>query len=81
MDLEKTQATQFCYSDIFFSYLLSDESHCAKMAKNHVLMYVYSGEFLVEEGLKKTVITKGECVFYSQIVGLKARRSKFEQSR
>lgn len=66
MDLEKTQATQFCYSDIFFSYLLSDESHCAKMAKNHVLMYVYSGEFLVEEGLKKTVITKGECVFYSQ---------------
>ncbi len=63
MDLEKTQATQFCYSDIFFSYLLSDESHCVKMAKNHVLMYVYSGEFLVEEGLKKTVITKGECVF------------------
>lgn len=63
MDLEKTQALQFNYSDIFFSYLLNDESHCAKMAKNHVLMYVYSGEFLVEEGLKKTIISKGECVF------------------
>lgn len=63
MDLEKTQALQFNYSDIFFSYLLNDESHCAKMAKNHVLMHVYSGEFLVEEGLKKTVIRKGECVF------------------
>lgn len=30
---------------------------------NHVLMYVYSGEFVIEEGNSKTVIKKGESVF------------------
>lgn len=63
MEFQKSDSLKFNYSDIFFSYLLNHESQCTQMAKNHVLMYVYSGEFLVEEGTKKTVIRQGESVF------------------
>jgi AraC-like DNA-binding protein len=33
------------------------------MAKEHYLVYIYSGELLVEEGDTKTTVHKGECVF------------------
>jgi len=33
------------------------------MINNHMLVYVYSGEIILEEANKKTVIHKGECVF------------------
>jgi len=33
------------------------------MIENHTLVYVYSGELLVEEGHKKTRIHGGQCVF------------------
>lgn len=63
MEFQRSDSLKFNYSDIFFSYLLNNESQCTQMARNHVLMYVYSGEFVVEEGSKKTVIHKGESVF------------------
>jgi len=63
MELINSDSLTFNYSDIFFSYLHNDERQCIQMAKNHVLLYVYSGEFMVEEGKKKTIISKGESVF------------------
>jgi AraC-like DNA-binding protein len=63
MEFIQSDSLTFNYSDIFFSYLHNNERQCTQMAKNHVLMYVYSGEFLVEEGNKKTVIGKGQSVF------------------
>lgn len=63
MEFKRSDSLKFNYSDIFFSYLLDNESQCTQMARNHVLMYVYSGEFVVEEGRKRTVIRKGESVF------------------
>jgi AraC-like DNA-binding protein len=63
MELINSDSLTFNYSDIFFSYLHNDERQCTQMAKNHVLLYVYSGEFIVEEGKKKTIISKGESVF------------------
>lgn len=63
MDFQNSDSLQFHYSDVFFSYLLPNERLCVQKAKNHVLMYVYSGEFLVEEGERRTIVRKGECVF------------------
>ncbi len=63
--MEKTckESLRFKYSDIFFSYFFNNESSCAHMARNHAMVYIYSGEMLLEEGNKKTVIRKGESVF------------------
>jgi AraC-like DNA-binding protein len=33
------------------------------MVRDHFLVYVYSGEYVLEEGKKKTVVRPGECVF------------------
>jgi len=33
------------------------------MIKDHMLVYVYSGEMILEEGNVKTAVHKGECVF------------------
>jgi hypothetical protein len=46
MELINSDSLAFNYSDVFFSYLHIDERQCVQMAKNHVLLYVYSGEFL-----------------------------------
>lgn len=53
------------YSDIVFSYYFSDECKCSKMVRDHFLVYVYSGEYILEEGKEKrrTVVCPGECVF------------------
>lgn len=55
----------FSYSDIVFSYYFSDDVKCSKMVKDHFLVYMYSGEYIIEEGKDKqrTVVRAGECVF------------------
>lgn len=56
-------AYTFNYSDIFFCYH-SHNSYCFKKQIDfHSLVYVYSGELLLEEGGKKVLITKGGCAF------------------
>ena len=61
--LKKGTHTVFNYSDVFFSYHFSDERRCSSMAKEHYLIYVYSGEYIIDEGKKRTVARAGECVF------------------
>lgn len=51
------------YSDIFFSYYTNDERVCRSTVKDHMLVYVCSGEMLLQEGKTKTRIQKGECAF------------------
>lgn len=63
MELIQSSSLNFNYSDIFFSYLHNNERQCVQMARNHVLMYVYSGQFVVEDGKKTTVIGARESVF------------------
>ncbi len=57
------ESLRFHYSDIFFSYFINDEASCSHMARNHAITYIYSGEMLLEESNKKTIVRKGECVF------------------
>lgn len=63
MQLELNESLRFNYSDVFFSYYFNNERVCHQMIDNHTLVYVYSGELLVEEGNKKTRIHAGQCVF------------------
>lgn len=53
----------FNYSDIIYSYYFSDGCMCSKMVRDHYLVYVYSGEYVLEEDKKKTIVHPGECVF------------------
>lgn len=53
----------FNYSDIIFSYFFSDDCMCTKMVRDHFLVYVYSGEYILEEEGKKTIVSPGESVF------------------
>jgi AraC-type DNA-binding domain-containing proteins len=57
------KSLRFSYEDIFFSYYTKDDIVCTKMVREHMLVYVYSGEYLVEEGDTKVSVRKGECIF------------------
>ncbi|MDP4183831.1 MAG: AraC family transcriptional regulator [Bacteroidota bacterium] len=63
MSSEKKEALIFHYDDIFFSYYFNDERICRQMIKEHMLVYVYSGEILLEEDNKVIKVHSGECVF------------------
>jgi AraC-like DNA-binding protein len=63
MNIENKDHVNFNYSDVVFSIYFSYDIKCVKMVKEHTLVYVYSGELLLEEHNKKTKITAGECVF------------------
>jgi len=53
----------FNYSDIFFSCYYDGEGSCCHQSRDHSLIYVYSGEMVVDDGKNKTKVRKGECVF------------------
>lgn len=63
MGAQKETYTTFNYSDIIYSYFFSDDCMCSKMVRDHFLVYVYSGEYVLEEGKRRTVVRPGECVF------------------
>lgn len=55
--------TVFKYADIFFTFYSSSEKRCSSMVRDHQLVYVYSGKYIVEEGKAATVVGAGECAF------------------
>ncbi|MFR0678966.1 helix-turn-helix domain-containing protein [Dysgonomonas mossii] len=65
MESNNKEYITFNYSDIVYSYYFSDECMCTEMVREHFLCYVYSGEYILEEGKEKrrTIIRPGECVF------------------
>lgn len=65
METKDKEYVKFNYSDIVFSYYFSDECMCTKMVREHFLCYVYSGEYILEEGKERwrTIIRPGESVF------------------
>ncbi len=63
MSADYKDSMVFSYSDVFFAHYFNDEIRCHKMIENHALMYVYSGELLVDENNKQTRIHGGQCVF------------------
>ncbi len=63
MQKDYNDSMVFSYSDIFFAHYFNDEVRCHKMIENHALMYLYSGELLVDENNKQTKIHSGQCIF------------------
>ncbi|MDL2303107.1 AraC family transcriptional regulator [Dysgonomonas sp. OttesenSCG-928-D17] len=65
MEKKNEEYISFSYSDIVFSYFFSDECKCSQMVREHFLVYVYSGEYILDEGKEKrrTVVRPGECAF------------------
>lgn len=53
----------FNYSNVFFSCYFHGETTCVHKSREHALNYVYSGEMVLDDGVKKTHVRKGECVF------------------
>lgn len=60
---EKEDDIIFNYSDIFFSCFYDGEGACCHQSRDHALIYVYSGEMVVDDGKNKIKVRKGECVF------------------
>lgn len=59
----KLGSLTFNYSDVFFSYYFNNDQTCAHMVKDHMLVYVYSGELLVTDGCREMNICSCECAF------------------
>jgi AraC-like DNA-binding protein len=51
------------YSNIFLSQFIDNAQMCIPIAREHYLVYIYSGELEVNERGKITKIHSGECVF------------------
>lgn len=51
------------YSGIFLSCYSKDNTSCVHATKDHTLTYIYSGEHVIEDDGKQTIIRPGECAF------------------
>lgn len=53
----------FSYSDIIESYAFCDSVMCQEMIRDHRLIWLFSGEYVVEGGRNRVVVGPGQCVF------------------
>ncbi len=51
------------YSDIFLAMFFNDGQSCLHRNHSHVLVYMYSGELVINERDKVTRLHKGDCAF------------------
>jgi len=51
---------------IFYHYYFPEKRSCTYTFKNHVLIYIYSGELSIKENNKSLVLKKGECAFVAK---------------
>ena len=51
------------YSDFFLAMYFNGEKSCLHRNHSHVLVYVYSGEIVIDERGKITQLHKGDCAF------------------
>lgn len=51
------------YSGIFLSCYTNDNTSCVHATKDHTLLYLYSGEHVIDDNGQQTIIRPGECAF------------------
>jgi len=51
------------YSGIFLSCFSHEDKKCFHTMPEHSITHLYSGELIIEDGNKKTIINPNECVF------------------
>lgn len=64
MDVETEKTIN--YSDIFFSCSCDDEAVYSRVFSDHLLVYVCSGELVLEEGGRRVSLCKDECLFIAR---------------
>lgn len=60
---QKLRVETLDYSGIFLSCYSNNNTSCIHATKDHTLVYLYSGEQIIEDGGQRTIIRPGECVF------------------
>eukprot|EP01012_Entosiphon_sulcatum_P061251 TRINITY_DN86682_c0_g1_i1.p1 TRINITY_DN86682_c0_g1~~TRINITY_DN86682_c0_g1_i1.p1 ORF type:complete len:275 (+),score=12.35 TRINITY_DN86682_c0_g1_i1:128-952(+) len=64
MDIQKDESLKtISYSGIFLSCFSKYSEKCIHATPEHTLLYLYSGEQVIENGSKKIKIKPGECAF------------------
>lgn len=53
----------FNYFDVFLSCFYDNATSCVHQIQNHTLIYVYSGEAVIENESKKYLLRKNQCAF------------------
>jgi len=81
MNFERSESLRFNYYDIFFSYYFNNERSCTQMITDHMLVYVYSGELILEEANEKIVVHKGECVFLRKDNRVSMTKQPYEEEQ
>lgn len=51
------------YSDVFIASYFTDDRECAHPNREHTLIYLVSGELVITERGKKTILRAGDCAF------------------
>lgn len=74
---DRTESLRFNYHDVFFSYYIKNETSCTQMNREHMLVYVYSGEIIVEEDGQRIVVRKGDCIFLRRDNRVKMTKQPF----
>ena len=62
------------YADIFFAMYFDGGMSCTHRNHSHVLVYIYSGEMVIEEKGKNTKLHRGDCAFIRK--GFSVRMTK-----
>lgn len=60
---QRDKAEVMSYSGIFLSCLTDYKEKCIHATPEHVLVYLYSGEQIIEEGNRSITLQAGECAF------------------
>ncbi|MDR0573354.1 MAG: AraC family transcriptional regulator [Tannerella sp.] len=83
MKQSKSESLALNYSDVFVGFNFKDGETYMHMVKDHMLVYVYSGELLIVEGKSKMSVRSGECVFLrkSHRIDMTSRPKGKEQFR
>lgn len=76
---EKNTLKTVNYSGIFLSCFSDYSEKCFHAAPEHVLVYIYSGEQVIEDRNKKIRVKAGECVFIRRNHQLTMHKNSFGQ--
>lgn len=66
------------YSDIFYSFFSDNAVSCVHQIVDHTLVYVYSGEMLVEQENRRYCLRKNQCAFLKRDHRSKAYKRPYE---
>jgi len=74
MEPDNNQYQIYSYPDIFFKYFFQEDIGCTRICPEHVLIFIFSGELIVNCGKRKVTVGKGEYIFLKKNINLMLTR-------